>query len=134
MATSQYPARAVRAKTNEVVDYHRDEQKPGKPLYLLIPGALIALAALALIIWVAYATWFDESLDGDRATTFLLLLVPVYIVGVFLFSYGYELYDLPKAIGLTFVIVVITVAAVIIVAVLFALLGAMSGSSSKSSS
>ncbi len=137
MPQSQYPARAVRAKTNEVVDYHRDESKPGKPLYLLIPGGLIALASLALIVWVVYAAWFDGSLPGDRATGFLMLLAPVYIFGVFLFSYGYELYDIPKAIRLTLIVVVITVSAVIIIAVFLALLsggGERSGSSSKSSS
>jgi len=135
MAASQYPVRAVRAKTHEVVDYHRDEELPGKPLFLLIPGGLIALGSLALIIWVAFATWLDGTMDSDRATGFLFLLAPVYIVGVFLFSYGYELYDLPKAIRLTIVVVVITVSAVIIIAVLFALLsGSSSSSSSKSSS
>jgi len=30
-----------------------------------------------------------------------VLLAPVYIGGVFLFSYGYELYDLPRALRLT---------------------------------
>ena len=73
MAVSQYPARAVRAKTNEVVDYHKDEAQPGKPLYLLIPGGLIALASLALIIWVAYATWFDGTMDSERAAPLLRL-------------------------------------------------------------
>ena len=62
MTTSQHPVRGVRAKTAAVVDYHHDESQPGKPLYLLIPGGLIALAALALIIFVAYRTWFDGSL------------------------------------------------------------------------
>jgi hypothetical protein len=134
MAQSQYPARAVRAKTSEVVDYHKDEAKPGKPLYLLIPGGLIALASLALVIWVAYATWFDGSLPESRGLAFILLLAPVYIVGVFMFSYGYELYDVPKALRLTAIIVVITVAAVVIIAVLFALLGDSTSSSGKSSS
>jgi len=47
MTTSQHAPRGVRAKTAAVVDYHRDESQPGKPLHLLIPGGLIALAALA---------------------------------------------------------------------------------------
>lgn len=133
MADSQYPPRAVRAKTNEVVEYHRDAEQPGRPLYLLIPGGLIALASLALILWVLYAALFAESLDSVRATIFLLLLAPVYIGGVFMFSYGYELYDIPKAIRLTAIIVIVSLAAVIIVAVLFALLGSSSKSSDSSS-
>jgi len=134
MATSQYPARAVRAKTAEVVDYHQDESQPGKPLYLLIPGGLIALGALLLIIVVAYRTWFDGSMDESQAWGFLFVLAPAYVIGVFMFSYGYELYDMPKTIRLTLIIVVLTLAAVLIVAVLFALLGGSSSSSSKSSS
>ena len=134
MATSQYPPRAVRAKTAEVVGYHHDESQPGKPLYLLIPGGIIGLAALLLIIVVAYRAWFDGSLSESQAWLSLAVLSPAYVVGVFMFSYGYELYDMPKAIRLTFIIVVLTVAAVVIIAVFFALLGGSSSSSSKSSS
>lgn len=135
MATSQYNALKVRAKTQEVVDYHRDEAQPGKPLYLLVPGALIALSSLALIVWTLYAWLLDGTLADERALIFLALLAPVYIGGVFLFSYGYELYDIRKTIRLTAIIVFITLAAVLIVAVLFALLGdSKSGSSSSSSS
>jgi hypothetical protein len=120
---SQYPDRAVRAKTREVADYHHDESKPGKPLHLMVPGGLVALASLALIVWTIWAAYLDETLNPDSATQFLCLLVPVYIGGVFLFSYGYELYDVPQAIRLTAIIVFLTVAAVLIVAVLLALLG-----------
>jgi hypothetical protein len=134
MAQSQYNALRVGAKTQEVVDYHHDEQQPGKPLFLLVPGALVALSALALLIWTIYAWQVDATLADDRAILFLVLLAPVYIGGVFLFSYGYELYDVPKAIRLTAIIVFITLAAVIIVAVLFALLGAAGKSSSSSRS
>ncbi len=131
---SQYPTRAVRAKAQEVKAYHKDDTLPGKPLYLLIPGGLFALASLALIIYVTYAWLFDGTMDDGRATTFLCVLAPVYIGSVFLFSYGYELYDVPKTLRLTAVIVFLTVAAVVIVAVLFALLGDSKGSSSRSSS
>ena len=132
---SQYPTRAVRAKSQEVKAYHKDDALPGKPLYLLIPGGLFALGALALIAYICYAWLLDGTMDEGRATNFLCLLVPVYIGSVFLFSYGYELYDVPKALRLTAIIVFLTVAAVVIVAVLFALLGdSKGGSSSKSGS
>lgn len=136
MTTSQHSVRGVRAKTAAVVEYHHDESQPGKPLHLLIPGGLIALAALVLIIFVAYRTWFDGSLSENQAWLFLAVLSPAYVVGVFMFSYGYELYDMPKTIRLTLIIVVLTVAAVVIIAVFFALLGEgrSSSSSSKSSS
>ncbi len=134
MPESQYPARAVRAKANEVVEYHRDEEQPGKPLYLLIPGGLIAIASLLVIIWVAYLAWFDGSVSTSSGLIAIGLLAPVYVGGVFLFSYGYELYDVPKALRLTAIIVFITLAAVVIVAVLFAVLGALKGDKSSSSS
>ena len=47
------------------------------------------------------------------------MLAPFYIGGVYLFSYGYELYNVPRAIRLTAIIVFLTAAAVVIVAVLF---------------
>lgn len=135
MPTSQYGAHQVRSKANEVADYHYDDARPGKPLYLLIPGGLIALATLALAIVVAYKTWFDGSLDSGVGMNLLLILAPFYIGGVFLFSYGYELYDIPRALRLTAIIVFITLAAVVIIAVLFVILGGLgSGSNSKSRS
>ncbi len=65
MTQSEYKARQVRAKTNEVFEYDHDDEKPGKPLHILIPGGLIALATLALIIFIGYLTWFDESLSQE---------------------------------------------------------------------
>ncbi len=136
MSSSEYRDLAVRAKTRQVVDHHYDDEKPGKPLYLLIPGGLIALASLALIVYIAYQTWHTGEMPADKGQTLMLILAPIYIGGVFLFSYGYELYDVPKALRLTAIIVFITLAAVVIVAVLFAVLSAKgdSGRSRSSSS
>ncbi|MCQ3936139.1 MAG: hypothetical protein DPW18_03710 [Chloroflexi bacterium] len=136
MAASEYKARQVRAKTHEVYEYDHDDTKPGKPLHILVPGGLIALAALALILFIAYQTWFEESLAQETGLLLCLILAPFYVGGVFLFSYGYELYNLPRAIRLTAIIVFVTLAAVVILAVLFFVLGNMkggSGSSNKSS-
>jgi hypothetical protein len=132
MTQSEYRARQVGAKTNEVVNYHRDDEKPGKPLYLLIPGGMIALATLALIIFVAYQTWFENNLAENIGTILVIILAPFYVGGVFLFSYGYELYNIPRAIRLTAIIVFVTLAAVVIVAVLALALGNMKGGSSSS--
>jgi len=134
MPQSQYRAREVSAKTQEVVAYDHDSSLPGKPLHILIPGGLIALAALGVIILVAYRTWFQGELDQGTGLLLIGLLAPFYVGGVFLFSYGYELYNIPRALRLTMIIVFVTVAAVVIVAVLFFVLGAggkSSGSSSK---
>ena len=138
MPESQYRARQVGAKTHEVVDYDHDDSKPGKPLHILVPGGLVALGALAVIILVIYQTWFENQLDQNTGVVLLVVLAPFYIGGVFLFSYGYELYNIPRALRLTAIIVFLTVAAVVIVAVLFLVLaggGKMpSGSSKKKSS
>jgi len=123
MPESQYRARQVNAKTQEVVEYHHDESLPGKPLHILIPGGLVALASLGVIILVAYKTWIEGRLDQSTAFILIGVLVPFYIGGVFLFSYGYELYNVPRAIRLTAIIVFVTFAAVVIIAVLFVVLG-----------
>jgi hypothetical protein len=137
MPDSQYRAREVRAKTNEVVEYDHNPSLPGKPLHILIPGALIALASLAVIVLVIYMTWFENRLDQGTGVVLLLLLSPFYVGGVFLFSYGYELYNIPRAIRLTAIIVFVTVGFVVIVAVLFFVLSGGKGdfgSSKKKSS
>jgi len=134
MPQSEYKARQVRAKTHEVFEYDHDDEKPGKPMHILIPGGLIALATLALIIFIGYQTWFEENLAQEIGTVLCLILAPFYVGGVFLFSYGYELYNIPRAIRLTAIIVFVTLAAVVIIAVLFFVLGNMKGGSNSSSS
>ncbi|HSL44928.1 MAG TPA: zinc ribbon domain-containing protein [Anaerolineales bacterium] len=137
MPQSQYRAREVSAKTQEVINYDHNEALPGKPLHILIPGGLVALAALAVIVLVAYLTWFEGELPQNTGLLLIALLAPFYVGGVFLFSYGYELYNIPRAIRLTVIIVFLTVAAVVIVAVLFFVLGSGKGlpeSSSKKKS
>ena len=143
MPQSEYRARQVGAKTNEVVNYHKDDSVPGKPLYILIPGGLVALAALGVFILIAYLTWFEGRLTQNVGLVLIGIIFPFYVGGVFLFSYGYELYNIPRAIRLTAIIVFLTVASVVIVAVLVAVLGGgaeglfggkSSSSSSKSSS
>lgn len=134
MPESHYRARQVGSKTHEVVEYHRDDSRPGKPLHIMVPGGLIALAMLGLIIYIAYQTWFEVQMEQGTGLMLIGILSPFYVGGVFLFSYGYELYNIPRALRLTAIIVFVTVAAVVIVAVLFFLLGESKGGSSKSSS
>ena len=134
MPKSDYKPRAVRKKTREVVEYNYDDSRPGKPLHLLIPGGLIALASLGLIVAVIYQTWFQHEWASDSGVAALVGLIPVYIGGVFLFSYGYELYDVERALRLTAIIVFTTLASVLIVAVFAALLGAGKSESNSSGS
>jgi hypothetical protein len=133
--TPQSPSSRVRPRSQEVIDYHYDEQKPGKPLWLLIPGALAALGSLALMLLIAALSYGnDPSIDPTLGTALIIALVPIYVGSVFLFSYGYELYDIPKAIRLTLIIVFITIAAVFMFAVLVFVLAALGKSKSSSSS
>ncbi|HEX5839551.1 MAG TPA: hypothetical protein VFY26_17070 [Anaerolineales bacterium] len=127
MPESQYRARQVSAKTQEVVDYDHNESLPGKPLHILIPGGLVALASLGVIILVAYLTWYEGRFEQATGLLLIGLLAPFYVGGVFLFSYGYELYNIPRAIRLTAIIVFLTVASVVIVAVLFFVLSSGKG-------
>lgn len=132
MPESQYRAREVAAKTHEVYEYDHNESKPGKPLHIMVPGGFVALATLGVIILVAYLTWFEEQLAQGTGLLLIGLLFPFYVGGVFLFSYGYELYNIPRALRLTAIIVFVTLAAVVIVAVLFFVLGESKGNSRSS--
>lgn len=132
--TPSYGTLNLRERTRQVVDRHYDDEKPGKPLYLMIPGGIIAIVSLLLIILLGYLVWIDGSLPQDEGTLLILLAAPFYIGGVFLFSYGYELYDTFKAIRLTAIIVFLTVAAVFIVAVLAVAVFAMGEQASGSNS
>jgi hypothetical protein len=134
MTQSEYKARQVRSKTKEVFEYDHDDEKPGKPLHILIPGGLIALITLAVMILVGYQTWVETNLDQSLSIVLLIILAPFYIGGVFLFSYGYELYNIPRALRLTAIIVFVTVFAVVIVAVLFVVFSNSKGGGSNSSS
>lgn len=106
----------VRTQTQRMLEYDADPDQPGRPLMVLLGGAALALLALAFIIMVAYRTWILDENSQERAYTAISLLFGVHTVGVFLFAYGYELYDIGKALRLTIVIAlgsVFAIAAVI---------------------
>lgn len=134
MSTSTAGSFQVRQKSKQVVDYHRDESTPGKPLHLLIPGGLVALLILGLELFVAYRAFYDKTLDKGPGIALMLGLIPFYVGAVFSFSYAYELYDLNKAIRLTAIIVLVTVFFVVIICVLLAVLGEAKGGGGSSSS
>jgi len=115
------------------MEHHYSTDNPDKPLWLLVPGAMIALAALGVIISFAYHTWYAKTITVDQGVSRILLLAPVYAAGVFVFSYGYELYDLWAAIRLTLIVVAVTAFAVVMVAALFAVLSGSKDAKSSSS-
>jgi hypothetical protein len=131
-APPSYGAWNVGAKTRQAVEHHYDDARPGKPLYLMLPGGLVALASLGLIVFIVYRVWIEQVMAQASGVPLLVLLAPLYIGGVFLFSYGYELYNVPKALRLTAIIVFLTLAAVVIVAALVLALGAMGSQESGS--
>ncbi len=131
--TADYGPFNVGPKTRQVVEHHYDDDKPGKPLQLIIPGGILALASLVVALLVSYAVWIQGTLPQDEGMLLLAILAPFYIIGVFLFSYGYELYDTVKALRLTAIIVFFTLASVVIVAVLAVVVMAMGERASGSS-
>jgi hypothetical protein len=133
-APRSHAAWKVGAKTRQAVEHHYDDARPGKPLYLMMPGGLVALASLALIVFIIYRVWIERVMAQASGVPLLILLAPLYIGGVFLFSYGYELYNVSKALRLTAIVVFLTLAAVVIVAALVFALGAMGSQGGPGSS
>jgi len=62
----QYGALRVRAKAGEVIEYHTDPDRPGKPLHMLLPGAVVALASLTLMIWGGVPYLVSGELSARR--------------------------------------------------------------------
>lgn len=110
-------AAATRANAEQVVRYDRDPGTPGRPLHLLIPGGIVAVVAFLLAILVVYRTYWTQVLPERTAAVLLVILGLLYVGGVFLFSYGYRLYDVRRALLLTAVLVFLGVAIVALLAV-----------------
>jgi hypothetical protein len=121
-APSSYGPHQIVARTREVAAHHRNPEKPGRPVRLLVGGGLTALAFLALTLFVIYETYWELALDAGDGFWIAFGLMCGYAAGVFVFAYGYELYDVRRAITLTVIVVAITVLAVVIIAALMVLL------------
>lgn len=122
-------------KSAAVIDHHFDDGIPGKPLHLMIPGGLIALLSLGAFAYLQWQSW-QHVIEHAQAVQAQTLSAIGYVVGVFLFSYGYELYDFSEALKLTVIVVLVTVLAVVIVLALVAVAKDLfkRGSSSSSAS
>lgn len=132
-AEGSIPASRIPAKSRDVVSYHYDDDRPGKPLYLLIPGGLIAVTAFVAILVVSYRVWVADILDSATGIQLLLLLLLPYFGGLLIFSYGYELYDWPRAIRLTIIAGAMGLAAIVVSVALLYVIRALLGGDSKSS-
>ena len=86
MKQSQTRIYQVRARTQEVVDHHFDDAKPGKPLRWLIPGGILALVSLSLAVYIVDQTWDAHKIKPSDGLRQILLLAPLYIVSVFIWS------------------------------------------------
>ena len=131
----------LRARTTAVSDHHYDTSNRDKPLFLLVPGGAVALASLIFGAWRVYFGFLDEHAlkpVPPEVTDQIVLALVLYFGGLFIFSLGYELYDVKKAALLAVVagIIGIAVAAVAIVLVyaLAAMLGGKKSSGGRSSS
>lgn len=118
------PSHRINARTSEVVDYHYDDAKPGKPLRLLIPGGLLAVASFIALGLVGYGQLVEGGLYSPEGQLWAALLLIPYFGGLFLFFYGYELYDLGRAIKWT---LIAGVAGITILAVGWVVLRALGG-------
>lgn len=131
------PSHQVVARAHEVSDYHYDDSKPGKPLRLLIPGGLLAIASFIALGMVGYGVWVQGGVSSSQGQLWIALLLVPYFGGLYIFCYGYELYDVGCAIKWT---LIIGIAGILILAVGIAVLAALgkvrfsSRSSSSSSS
>ncbi len=106
----------MRERARLVVATDRDPSIPRRPLHLVIPGALVALAALTAAIVVVWRTWWTESIPVPTAGWLLVICGSIFIVATFLFSYGWRLYDVKGAVLLTLLLVFFGVAIVAILA------------------
>jgi len=91
----------LRQRARHVVAVDRDPTDPRRPLHLTIPGGVIAIVAFVAATFVVWRTWWEESLPIDTARPLLIVLAAVFVGATFVFSYGWRLYDVKRALALT---------------------------------
>jgi hypothetical protein len=129
-ATIQSPIEQAR----EVLNYQADGSRPGRPLSVVFGGGLLAAVSMGLMILLAYRTWYLGEVDADWAYAGIGFLFPIYVLGLFLFSYGYELFDAGRAARLTLVLALMSLAALVVVIALLAVLAKLKAGVSLSTS
>lgn len=123
------------ARTAAIAEHHHDTCNPDKPLFLLIPGGTIALASLIFGAYRVYFGLLDEHalkpVPPELINQIIFALI-MYFSGLFVFSYGYELYNLKKAAKVTILAGVVGIAAVAVAIVCVFALGALAKKGGKS--
>lgn len=114
-AISRPGALDVLSHTRNVVDYHSDPSQEGRPLWYLLGGAGVALVSLILIGMLVYRTWLLHELPENRAYFGISFLFCFYVLGVFVFCYAYELFDMGRALKLTIVVSFVSVVMIFLV-------------------
>jgi len=115
----------VRTKTQNVLAYHEDPEQEGRPLLLLLSGAGMALLWLMYMGGLCFRTVYEHRIDTNQAYFGISFLFCFYVLGVFLFCYAYELYDMPKALRLTIIAAFVSLVFLVLVIVSLATLAKM---------
>jgi hypothetical protein len=124
------PAQQVYAHTRAVVDFHRDPEQQGRPLGVMLAGAGLAFVAAALCARLAYQIWYTKALDTDTGLYGVSMLFAFFVLGCYLFSLGFELYDQYRALRLTLIFAIFGIIGLaVMIAVLVSLAFVLKGTS-----
>ncbi len=118
------PAANLAGRSAALVDHHADTSNPDKPLYLLIPGGAIAILAL---LYAIYSAFLGIVIGTPAAAAWLRVIAAslVYLGGLFVFSYGYELYNAHNALRMTLKLGLVGLAVLFIAIVIFLIIAAI---------
>src|SRR3954447_6236202 len=118
------PAANLAARSSALVGHHTDRANPDKPLYLLLPGGALAVVSLLWAIYSAYLGIMTKT-PANQAWLSGIVSVVLYLLGLFVFSYGYQLYDVTRAVRMTIKLGLVGLALLFVVAVIFLIIAAL---------
>ena len=124
------PANAMASRAREVFAYQADATRPGRPLSLLFGGGALAGVCAAFIGLLAYRTLYLQVVPESWGYTGIGLMFVIYVFGLFLFAYAWELYDTAKAVRLTLILTLASVVALVVMVAVFASLAKLKAGAS----
>jgi hypothetical protein len=110
------------SRAREVLAYQTDATRPGRPLSLLFGGGAVAGVSALFIGLLAYRTLYLQVVAESWGYTGIGLLFVIYVFGLFLFAYAWELYDAGKAVRLTLILTLASAVALVVMMAVFAAL------------